>query len=140
MIKVVPFWGLCLVGTCVIYLAPLIYVQNKELIDGQLEHASTVIGQQTAQVRDLTAQHAGSAVESIKSYTSDYTAKAGELIGSARQQIPVPAALGGETKTNGLNDTQFPDAPKTAFPSSAGHSKPIVKAPTEGAPVAVSSS
>lgn len=143
MIKILPIWGLTLVSACVVYLGPLIYVQNKELIDSQLEHASTVIGQQTAQVRDITAQQAGHTLESIKSYTSDYTAKAGELIGSARQQIPIPAALGGDataTKSNGVKEGDFPDAPATELPSAAQHTKPVVKAPTADAPIAASTS
>lgn len=130
---------MALLTTSIIYLAPLVYLQNKELIDGQLEHASNVIGQQTAQVRDLAGEHAGKGFETIKSYTSDYTAKAGELVGNARQKIPLPAGLASETKpANGIKEGDFPAAPGSDLPSAAEHSKPVVHAPTEDAPVAAS--
>lgn len=37
LIKFVPMWGLALIATTVAYLGPLIYIQNKEVIDAQLE-------------------------------------------------------------------------------------------------------
>src|ERR1700760_438182 len=44
LIKIVPFWGMALIATSVIFLGPLIYLENKEFIDGHLEHAGNVIG------------------------------------------------------------------------------------------------
>lgn len=140
LIKILPFWGLSLVFTSVLYLAPLIYIQNKELIDGQLEHASNVIGQQTAQVKDLTVEHTSKGLESIKQYTNEYSSKASELIGSARQQIPIPgntATTTSSTRSN-VGESDFPSAPKSDLPSAAAHTKPVVHAPVEGEPIAVS--
>lgn len=37
LIKVVPLWGLALIATNVAFLGPLIYIQNKEVIDAQIE-------------------------------------------------------------------------------------------------------
>jgi hypothetical protein len=37
LIKFVPMWGLALIATNVAFLGPLIYIQNQEVIDAQLE-------------------------------------------------------------------------------------------------------
>jgi len=108
LIKVVPFWGMALIGTSAIFLGPLIYLENKEFIDGQLEHAGNVIGQQTTQIKDLTAQHTSAGLESVKQYTGTAAAKAQDLAGTARQIIPSPTTGKAPVKEN-----DFPTAPKT---------------------------
>jgi hypothetical protein len=109
LIKIVPFWGLTLLSTCVIYLAPLVYVKNKEAIDGQLEHVSEVITAQTHQIKDVAGERTSKGFESVKQYTGDYAAKAQDLMGSARQKIP---AVGGQSKP-AVKESQFPAAPKS---------------------------
>ena len=124
LIKVVPFWGLSLLTTCVIYLAPLIYVKNKEVIDGQLEHASNVITAQTHQIKDIAGERTSKGLESVKQYTGEYAAKAHDLMGSARQKMP--ATVGGQSKP-AVKESEFPVAPssephqeKPEFGSAAG--------------------
>ena len=99
-----------LIATSVIFLGPLIYIENKELIDGQLEHAGNIIGQQTTQIKDLTAQHTSKGLESVKQYTGTAAAKAQDLVGTARQRIPSPTT--GKTP---VKENDFPSAPKTDF-------------------------
>jgi hypothetical protein len=99
-----------LLSTCVIYLAPLIYVKNKEAIDGQLEHASEVITAQTHQIKDIAGERTSKGFESVKQYTGDYAAKAQDLMGSARQKIP---AVGGGQSKPAVKASQFPAAPKS---------------------------
>ena len=105
-----PLWGLTLLSTCVIYLAPLIYVKNKEIIDGQLEHASGIITSQTNQIKDIAGEQTSKGYESVKQYTGEYAAKAQNLMGSARQKIP--ARVGGQSKS-AVNESEFPAAPKS---------------------------
>jgi hypothetical protein len=111
LIKIVPFWGMALIATSVIFLGPLIYIENKELIDGQLEHAGNVIGQQTSQIKDLTAQHTSKGLESMKQYTGTAAAKAQDLVGTARQKIPSPT-----TSKASVQENDFPSAPKSDLP------------------------
>lgn len=111
LIKLLPLWGFALLSTIVTFLAPLIYIENKELIDSQLEHLATVIGQQTSQIKDLTAEHTSKGLDTVKQYTGAYTAKAQDLvgnIGASRQKIPPPA----------VKEDAFPTAPKTDLPAS----------------------
>lgn len=123
--KLLPPWGFALFATSVIFITPLIYVSNKELIDSQIQHASEVVGEQTTQLKNLTAEHTSKGLETVKQYTGDYTAAASEYIGKSRQKIPV---VGGISQSD-VKSTDFPDAPKTGFPSSAEHTKPLVNAP-----------
>lgn len=110
LIKILPFWGLTLLSTCVIYLAPLVYIKNKEVIDGQLEHASNVVSAQTTQLKGIAGERTSKGLESVKQYTGDYAAKAQDLIGGARQKMP--AAVGGQSQPT-VNESQFPAAPKS---------------------------
>jgi hypothetical protein len=118
LIKIVPLWGLALIGTTSIYLAPLVYIKNQELIDGHLEHATNVVNTQAAQVRDLTAQHTARATDVAKGYASDLSTKASDLIGQARGQTidSAPAAPKTEPVT-------YPAVPKTE--PSVPVSKPV---------------
>lgn len=120
LIKVVPLWGLALIGTSIIYLAPLVYVNNRELIDSQIAHTSEIINSQAAQVKDIASHHAGRGVESVKSYAGDYTAKAQQYVGQARGRTggalgtstPAGTTSGYETGPK-YGSSDFPTAPKT---------------------------
>lgn len=114
LIKLLPFWGLSLLFTIVIFLGPLIYLENKELIDAQIENAGNIIGHQTNQIKDLTAEHTSKGLETVKQYTGTATAKAQELVGTAKQKIPSPSTGKAPVKEN-----DFPSAPKTDLPATS---------------------
>ena len=135
-------WGMALTATCVVFLAPLIYIQNKEFIDEHVTHASNVITEQASQVKDLTAQHTSNAFESVKGYTGDYASKASEMVGTARQKIPLPATTKVEpvrstdfptatTKTEPVRSADFPTAPNSDLPAATGldTTKPVIHEP-----------
>ena len=102
LVKWVPLWGLALIADSIVFLAPLIYVQNKEFIDHHIHNAGNVINEQANQMKDLAAQHTGRATETMKQYTTEYTKKAQELMGSS----------GLSRQKAGLKTTDFPSAPK----------------------------
>ncbi len=111
-------WGMALLSTTVIYLLPLVYIQNKEFIDGHLEHAGQVASQQASQVRDLAGHHAGKSYETVKGYTGEYANKAGDFVGTARQKIPAMP-----TKAC-VKEGDFPQAPQSDLPSDTVKSEP----------------
>ncbi|ERS95076.1 cwl1 [Sporothrix schenckii 1099-18] len=94
LVKIVPYWGLALIGTSIAFIAPLIYKTNKELIDAQVKNVSDLVGAQTSQLRDVANKHTAHATEVTKQYMGDYTAKAQQLLGgrSAPVSVPTPAA------------------------------------------------
>lgn len=123
LIKIVPLWGLSLIGVSTIYLGPLIYMTNKELIDEHLSNASNIVNQQAGQVRDLAGHHSARAQETVKAYAGDYSAKAQEYIGNARGRSTSPEVTSSKPTSNtpvksepgsepryGASD--FPHAPK----------------------------
>lgn len=110
LVKIVPYWGLALIATTVVFLTPLIYTTNQELIDSQLKHASEIVNAQTAQLKTAAQRHTEQATQITKQYMGDYTAKAQSLIKGAR---------GTELKAS-----DFPSAPKEDLKTSA----PAVKA------------
>ncbi|TKA61659.1 hypothetical protein B0A49_10126 [Cryomyces minteri] len=92
LVKFVPKWGLALIGTSVLYLAPLIYLQNREAIDAQLRNIGNIVNQQTAQVKDMAAQTSSRAAETVKATAHQYTEKAQEMMGHAKQRAASPSA------------------------------------------------
>jgi len=108
LIKIVPFWGMSLIGTSVLFLTPLVYKTNKELIDTNLSRASSVINQQSQQVKNLASQQAARATETTKSFVGDYSAKAQEMIGSARGRSVSPMASAKPVKTEPFPSSSKP--------------------------------
>ena len=86
LVKVTPKWGLLLLSTAVIYLAPLIYISNKEFIDHHLNNAANIANQQTAQFRQIATEQTNKAYEVTSSATSQYVRQAQEMIGGAKKQ------------------------------------------------------
>ena len=122
LIKVVPFWGLALISTSTLFLGPLAYKTNKELIDHHLSNVSNVVNEQTEQVRQLASHHAARATDATKQYVGDYSAKAQELIGNARGRSVSPNAAKKETvpvPAPKYKSSDFPAAPQESFKAPA---------------------
>lgn len=129
LVKIVPYWGLAVIATTVVFFAPLIYVTNQELIDDQLKHAGEIVNTQTAQLRTVAQKHTEQATQATKQYMGDYTAKAQALIKGARSN--------GHEQHNhhkaGLKESDFPTAPKEELKGAPA--EPIVAAKTEEEPL-----
>lgn len=110
LIKFVPFWGLCLIGTSTLFLVPLIYTSNQDFIDEHLSKVSDIVNSQTAQVKDIATHHTARASETVKAYAGDYTAKAQEYIGSARGRSTSPE-IGNKSSANAPIKSEPGDAP-----------------------------
>jgi len=116
LIGLVPFWGLSLIATSVIFLSPLIYKTNKELIDSQLEHFANVANQQSEQVRKIASETATQASNSTKQAVNQYSAKAQEIIGSAKRSVS-PATTTKQAKVEKTEPliTKKENVPSTTF-------------------------
>lgn len=153
LVKFVPTWGLALIATTVVYFAPLVYIKNRQFIDEHLNQAGEIINQQATQVRDIAAQQTSRATEIAKSTASEYSAKAQDLIGHAKNRAASPSAPN-PANLNPLKDEperaikksdlpsvkkeDFPSAPSSepisasnhepyVAPSTAAHTEPIVE-------------
>jgi hypothetical protein len=111
LIKWLPLWGLTLIFTSAVYLGPLVYIKNKEVIDAHLQHAGELVNQQATQVKDLAAHHTGRAAETARTYVGEYTQKAQGLVGQSRQKIP-GVTNGAPSITKPVKSDDFPAAPK----------------------------
>ena len=80
LVKIVPYWGLALIATTTLFLVPLIYTSNQELIDHHIQQASDIVNAQTNQIREVASKHTAHATEITKQYMGDYTNKAQQLI------------------------------------------------------------
>lgn len=150
LIKFVPLWGLSLIGVSCIYLGPLIYMTNQELIDHHLKNASDAVNSQTNQLVDLAGHHTARASETVKAYAGDYTAKAQEYIGSARGRSSSPEVSSSKSTANaplksGPGDapeysaSDFPHAPKQEpVPGATSHQEQYENSPFGGQAVSAS--
>lgn len=120
LIKFVPLWGLALISTFITFLGPLIYIQNKEVIDAQLEKGYNVANQQAQQVKGLANQHAGNAMKTVQGYTQQATAKAQETINQYRGRSPSPEVVKKE---------DFPAAPKHDIAPKTSADHPVAAPP-----------
>ncbi|ELR08597.1 hypothetical protein VC83_02223 [Pseudogymnoascus destructans] len=127
LVKIVPLWGLALIGTSVLFLGPLVYTTNKALIDGQIEQLSQIVNAQTTQVRQMASQHASNAAATTKMYVGDYSAKAQEIIGRARSSSPADRKSAEPAVTTGVNSSKVPS---TSSFSPAGTSSKKSKVPS----------
>ncbi|KAI0203792.1 Reticulon-domain-containing protein [Astrocystis sublimbata] len=108
LIKIVPAWGLALIGTTVLFFAPLVYTTNQELIDHYLKQSSDIVNSQTEQIKQVASKHTSQATEITKQYMGDYTQK-------AQQMLHVGGSASSEPTTQPIREADFPDAPKQNF-------------------------
>ncbi|KAI0597016.1 Reticulon-domain-containing protein [Biscogniauxia sp. FL1348] len=116
LVKIVPYWGLALISTTILFFAPLIYATNQELIDHYLQEASKIVNSQTEQLREVASKHTSHATELTKQYMGDYTAKAQQMIrgrSASPEVAPKPASQ--PAAKPGLKESDFPAAPKQSL-------------------------
>ncbi|KND92873.1 hypothetical protein TOPH_02327, partial [Tolypocladium ophioglossoides CBS 100239] len=123
LVKLVPYWGLAVIGITVAFFAPLVYTSNKELIDHHLRNASEVINAQTAQVRSVAQKQADHLTTMGKQYAGDYTGKVQEML---RGRSASPVAV--------TKQPEFPSPPteepkKVAAPGPAGEVPEVPEEP-----------
>jgi hypothetical protein len=149
LVKIVPYWGLAVIATTVVFFTPLIYTTNQELIDTQLKHAGEVVNAQTAQLRTVAQKHTEQATQVTKQYMGDYTAKAQALIKGGRsqaEQLQEKVQEKVKEKASAVKATDFPEAPKDEIKPSVNEPiapepvventfKPIDGAKTDGEPL-----
>jgi len=115
LVKIVPYWGLSLIATTVLFFAPLLYKSNQEFIDEHLRQASQVVNSQTAQLREATQKTTAQYTEVTKQYVGDYTAKAQDLIrgrSASPEAHTKPAAIAVKKE---YKDADFPAPPQDTF-------------------------
>ncbi|EGD85201.1 hypothetical protein H112_08930 [Trichophyton rubrum D6] len=87
LVMFLPLWGLALIATCVAYLAPLVYITNKEFIDSQLGNAQEIMANQASHVKEMAETQTAQATHIVKQYVGEYRAKANGYIGSANGAV-----------------------------------------------------
>lgn len=137
LVKIVPYWGLAVIATTIVFFTPLIYTSNQELIDTQLKHAGEVVNAQTAQLRSVAQKHTEQATHLTKQYMGDYTAKAQALIKGARHNNEEQLKQKTPRKTPDfpatIKATDFPAAPQEThdFPVAPKETYDFPAAPKE---------
>ncbi|KAL4863641.1 hypothetical protein BDV12DRAFT_25631 [Aspergillus spectabilis] len=98
LIKILPFWGLSLLAVTIAYLGPLVYINNRELIDAQIENLQQTVNSQANQLKGIAEERTSHATGVVKQYVGDYSNKAQEYIGSRRSASPEVSKVGPAVK------------------------------------------
>ncbi|KAI1054845.1 hypothetical protein LB506_006760 [Fusarium annulatum] len=108
LVKLVPYWGLAVIGTTVAFVVPLIYTSNQELIDEQLHHASELINSQTAQIQSVASKQMEQVSNISKQYAGDYSGKVQDLL---RGKTPSRQKIDKPEQPISARQPQFPSPP-----------------------------
>lgn len=141
--KVVPYWGLALLSTTLLFTVPLIYTSNQELIDHHIKNAQDIAAAQTEQLRQIAGTHTAKATEVTKQYMGEYTSKAQQLLkgrqASSTQASATASSPAPSEPVSTVKDTDFPAAPKEDIKAAEPVDEPetVVKDETEEPLVAV---
>ncbi|PLB50058.1 hypothetical protein P170DRAFT_473633 [Aspergillus steynii IBT 23096] len=123
LIRFLPFWGLSLLAATIAYFGPLVYMDNREVIDAQIEHVQGIVESQAHQLKDLAEERAARTSGVIQQYLNDYSAKAQGLLPGQRRSASPEVAKVAPTPTPvikkepepepAFTSSDFPEAPKT---------------------------
>ncbi|KAI9932626.1 hypothetical protein ASPWEDRAFT_193174 [Aspergillus wentii DTO 134E9] len=117
LIKFLPLWGLSLITVTIAYIGPLVYINNREVIDAQIEEAQGIINSQANQLKDLAEERTNHATGVVKQYVSDYSAKAQGYVVQRRSASPEMTKVATPVKKEPsaepeIKISDFPEAPK----------------------------
>ncbi|CAD6505821.1 BgTH12-01308 [Blumeria graminis f. sp. triticale] len=124
LVRFVPLWALCLLGTSSLFLGSLFYVSNQEMIDQHLACTADVINKQTEQVKVLASQQAARATKQTMLFMEDYSIKAQGMISGGRRPSNQVQIASNASKTepslkkenaSSLNIEDFPVVPVEEF-------------------------
>lgn len=133
LVKIVPYWGLALLATTLLFTVPLVYTSNQELIDHHIKNAQDIVAAQTDQLRQVAGTHTAKATEVTKQYMGDYTSKAQQLLRGRQASASTPAQ---SQPASTVQDTDFPVAPKEDFKAAEPvTAEPAVKHEAEQEPL-----
>jgi len=107
LIKYIPFWALLLLTTVTAFTAPLIYLQNKDIIDEQICQANEFANAQLANGRQITEKYANDAAARARATAADLTHKVQEY---ASKKSP---AVKSEAVSHDGPSHEFPDVPRS---------------------------
>ncbi|KLJ11039.1 hypothetical protein EMPG_13677 [Blastomyces silverae] len=138
LVRFLPIWGLALTLVSVAYLGPLIYINNREIIDTQIDQIQQIVNSQATQVKEMAGQQTAHATHIVKQYVGDYTAKANEYMGSARSLPPVEqvAPTTVQVQPELRSATEPAAEPVTEPIAKAFDAKPIASEPAATEPAA----
>lgn len=142
LVKLVPYWGLAIIGTTIAFFVPLVYTSNQELIDSHIKTATDALNAQTAQVRSVAQQQADQLTALGKQYAGDYTGKVQEMIrGSRAGPAPTPTPVSKPaapekapefpsppTEEPKASEPEAPEAPEPAKPAANEEEEPLIAA------------
>jgi hypothetical protein len=117
LIKYIPLWTLVLLSTVTAFSAPLIYINNKEVIDEQLRNASNFVNDKLDTTKKLTGKYAEDAAARAKATAADlqskvqgYTHKKAETNGHSKVDATAHDAINGSSATSDFNP-ELPNVP-----------------------------
>lgn len=109
-----------MIGATAIYIGPLVYISNREIIDAQVDHAQEALCEQVDHLKELASQRTNDATGLVKQRFGDYSNKATEYINHRRSasaspdvaKVPGPVKEQANTTQPAIKTEDFPVAPQ----------------------------
>jgi len=86
-IKYISAWTLIFISTITAFTAPLIYLQNQEVIDAKLHEVNQIVNEKLTVARNTTEKYATEAANQAKATAAQLQERAFELTGQAKQSV-----------------------------------------------------
>ena len=139
LVRYIPLWGLCLLGTILAFVLPPLYLRNQELIDKHIEQAQNLAAEKVKMAQDIAGQQVGAVSERAKSVTSEWGKKAGVELPWAsppkgKTTAKTPAA---SARASGVDSLQGLNVPQGTPQKKDPVSVPLPETPAPAAPVAL---
>ncbi|PWW74571.1 hypothetical protein C7212DRAFT_209511, partial [Tuber magnatum] len=127
LIKYIPFWALLLLTTITAFTAPLIYLQNQEVIDEQIQWANEYANAQLANGRQMAEKYIDDASMRARATATELTQKVQSYAG--KKSPTTEKSQASSLSENNSPAHEFPDAPKSDIPAVDGESDVKAAAP-----------
>lgn len=109
-----PFWGLSLIAVTIAYIGPLVYMNNREVIDARVDEAQSMINSHAKQLKGLAEERTTHATGLMRQYVDDYSTKAQGYLNPrsvSPEMTKAPAPVKTEPAAPEIT-MEFPEAPK----------------------------
>ncbi|KAL5612573.1 hypothetical protein BROUX41_004332 [Berkeleyomyces rouxiae] len=101
LVKVLPYWALGIMTVSAIFFGPLVYRENQEVIDAQIDKLYALIAQKNAELRKTATELTVQAGDVAKQHFGNLSTKAQSMLRGHAEKIKVddfPAAPTSELK------------------------------------------
>ncbi|KKF94422.1 hypothetical protein CFIMG_003430RA [Ceratocystis fimbriata CBS 114723] len=101
LVKIIPYWALAIMTVSAVFFGPLVYRENQEVIDAQIDKLYELVAEKNTELRKTAVDLTGQAGDMAKQHFGNFSTKAQSMLRGRVEKIKIddfPAAPTGELK------------------------------------------